>query len=496
MKTIFKSSGKLRALTDFGGSPIEGDHLTRNVYAVGRYELRPSPYQPLVLSIYGYDLFSGGGQWTEELVLENGLVLRGKCSGGGIVFPRKEPRELCEMRMRDVTVENNDPPEIRTKIVLNPYELSREDTPIDAAVFGIVSSYPLGHGGCTNGWARPGLPFSFQETSAERNARATWSSHALRLCYDDLEVFFVKTSQYWKKLVDSKSLLHDTVVGLRRTNHGTIGWSEFGEVVDLLSHFIGWLGHCRSPIYHVKGYRKGKLVYQGYELYPNPTVHREGFSWLPWSKEDNQDEDGNIPIQPLFDGFVSLWKQNIQDNGAFHTALGFLSSHEKGMPGRDASVRYLRDTFGACSILGQMLTGRRGSPGRIVQIDQCLKTLGIKNEWPCLGEGELDYAIQTHPELWEDRSGQVQEQERARGTLARPLANLENWMLHLENRNNQRRLLGLPSQVKKYLLEVSIWLADLMAMKVVGYRGYYCNRMARKVEKVPWENGPSAPHAC
>ena len=72
------------------------------------------------------------------------------------------------------------------------------------------------------------------------------------------------------------------------------------------------------------------------------------------------------------------------------------------------------------------------------------------------------------------------------GTLSRPLANVENWLLHLGDPINQQRLLSLPPQVEAYFLEVSIWLADLMVMKVVGYRSHCRNRMAGKVEMVPW----------
>lgn len=81
---------------------------------------------------------------------------------------------------------------------------------------------------------------------------------------------------------------------------------------------------------------------------------------------------------------------------------------------------------------------------------------------------------------------QVLGDEKEKGTLDRPLANAENWMLHLEDSDNLRRLLSLPRSIQYYLVEVAIWLADLMVLRVVGYKGFYFNRLSRKTEIVPW----------
>ena len=484
MHTIFESTGTLRALTDFNGDPI-GHDIIRDVVAVASYELKPSPAQSFVVDIFGMDITSGAGQWTEELVLENGLILKGKCGGGG-PWRRGEPPKIRKMQMYDVSVEN-EPPAARSKIILNPRDrTSPKSNEIDSAVFGVVSSNPLGHGGCTNGVARPGFPFSFRKTfPADDKLRGAWSTAALRLSYADLEVIFVETSNYWKSVVDSKNLFHDMVVGVRRTDRARLSWDEFADVTDLLTHFIGWLGHCVSPIYHVKGYRKGKLVYRAYDLYPHPTVHRERFSWLPALKE-NRDEDQTIPVQSLFDGFVATWKQNVQEKGTFHIALQLLRSREKGSPLGRPAIGYLRDTFTACAILESILTGQSSNSGRPAQIARCLKEISMEDKLPHLDQSELDEVAQNH-QLWRaSNTGIVQTQEQASRTLSRPLANVENWLLHIDDPGNSKRLLTLPAGLQHYLLEVSIWLADLMVLKVVGYEGHYANRLARTVDRVPW----------
>lgn len=156
MHRIFESLGTLRPVKDFNGDPIEHDGLTRNVLVRASYELKPSPQQSFVVEIYGYDLISGGGQWTDELTLENGLVLRGRCSGG-MNRRRGEPREVGKMQMHDVSVESEGE-DAWSKIILNPND--RPSPPrsndVDAVVFGVVGKTTLG----SNGVARPGLPFS------------------------------------------------------------------------------------------------------------------------------------------------------------------------------------------------------------------------------------------------------------------------------------------------------------------------------------------------
>ena len=476
MHRIFESLGTLRPVTDFNGDPIEQDGFIRNVLVRANYELKPSPQQSFVVEIYGYDLISGSGQWKDELTLENGLVLRGQCRGGGI--PRRGgPKGIRKMRMHDVSVESEGE-DAWSKIILNPNDRPSppRNNEIDAVVFGIVGKTTL----ASNGVARPGFPFSHRETLPDRGERGSgllWSTEALRLYYGDLEVTFVGTSRYWKKLVDSKSLLHEKIVGVRRTDGQVLNWTEFVEVADMLSQFIGWLGHCTSPVYHVKGYRRGRLVYRAYDLYPHPTVHRDRQSWVPIK---------DIPVQALFDGFVDVWRRNIQEKGSFHIAMQLLASREKGSPLGRPSLGYLRDTFTACAILERMLTGRSSKSGRPAQIARCLKEISVADKLPHLAERELD-EVAKHVQLWRAAgSGAVQLQEQADRTLSRPLANMENWLVHLEDPDNARRLLTLPRGVQQYLLEVSMWLADVMMLKVVGYNDEYVNRLAGKTELVPW----------
>ena len=97
-------------------------------------------------------------------------------------------------------------------------------------------------------------------------------------------------------------------------------WKQVADITNILSNFLGWVNHCVSPIFHVKGYRKGKLVYNGYNLHPHPTVHRDKFSWLPFSDIESDDGDmerhANI-VQDALEGFANTWLRNPADREHF-----------------------------------------------------------------------------------------------------------------------------------------------------------------------------------
>ena len=456
-------------MKDDTGEPVKHD-WERSVVVDVKYELKPSPRQPLIIDIYGYNLF-GLGQ-TEKLVLDNGVVLTGRTEGGS---GEMNTGEIKRMRMFDVE---------ESGIELHPMEAGGASPEIDSAVFGVLSSNPLDS--CGHGFSSPSRPFTYTRNPDHLKR---WAGEALQLHHNGLEITFVKTSNYWQKLVDRQALYHEAIVGVRKDGGGVLAWEELHGVTYLLSNFLGWLSHCAAPVFHVKGYRHGKLVYRGYDLHPHATVQRDIFSWLPRHIEDENGKSrrcGGL-VQDLLDGFAKAWDKNERDKGIFHIALQLLRGQEKGAPRSQPSIGYLRDTFAACGILEHMLTGESGSSGRQAQIARCLGEINVEDRLPGIDEKGLGDAIQHSPKLWwAARQERVLEDERRRGTLSRPLANIENWLLHLEDTRNAEMLLGLGRSVQAYLVEVSMWLADLMAMKVVGYRGWYFNRLTRQSEKVPW----------
>ena len=475
MQEVFRTKGKLCVLEDANGEPVSG------VFAEGRpvsvdvkYELKPSPQQPLQVDIFGRDLF-GMGQTRDRLVLENGIVLTGRTYGGSI---RSGRSEVNKVRLVDIEEE---------KIELYPTVAGSRPTSMDSAILGVVSTHPLVHGVCAKGVARPGFPFSYRTALPKKLNRATWSYSTLRLQQQGIEITFVATSRYWRKLVHRTMLQHDSIIGLRRLDDGVLEWDDFNRVVALLSNFLGWINHCRSPVFHIKGYRKGKLVYNGYDLYPHPTVRRDAFSWLPRSGQKNRIGSQAGQLQRLLDGFANAWTKNEEDRGVFHIALQMLASHSKGSPRHAAAIGYMRDTYGACSILIGMLIGATGTRTRRDVIWNCLKEIGVNDELPLESRNARDYILRENPELWWGKNrDDILEDEK--GTLSRAIANVENWLLHIDDPKNSAMLLGLPRWVQQYLVEVSIWLADLMILRVVGYDGWYFNRLARKTELVPWVN--------
>ena len=478
MQRIFRTTGTLHHVTDGNGEPVKQD-WKRHVMVDAKYELKVSPYQPLTLDIYGYNLVAFG-QCVERLVLDNGVVLTGRTRGGGFGYPG-EPPKIQKIRMLDVE---------EAKIKLYPEEANEAVTPeIDSAVFSVVSSGPLNL--CGNGFSSPSKPFTFTK-NPDRLKR--WSTEALRFHHGDLEITFVGESAYWQKLVDPQAFYEGSVVGIRRRGGGVLPWADLNDVMRLLSNFLGWLNHCVAPAFHVRAYRSGKLVYRGYDLHPNPTTQRDLFSWFPSDGiKDNEGKEKNRAIyadllQCLLDGFAKVWQENNGRNGMFHIALQLLRGKEKGHPRSPPSLVYLRDTFMACAIVERMLTGGSGQSGRQAQIARCLKEINVEDRLPGIDSKDLDFVIQKHARLWwAVKNSRIQEDDRKGGTMSRPLANVENWLLHLDDSKNSDMLLRLGRSVQAYLLEVSIWLADLMVMKVVDYHGWYFNRLTGETEKVPWE---------
>ena len=412
------------------------------------------------------------GQTRERLILDNGIVLTGRTYGGhlGAGSP-----DITKVRLIDVEEQ---------KIELHPTRASNALQEIDAVMFGTVSSYPLGHGVCRNGVARPGFPFSFT-TEFPRNMPTTWSTAALRLCHECHEITLVGTTSYWRKLVEPGQLYHDAIIGLRRCDRAALNWNDVNGIATLISNFIGWINHCMAPVFHTKAYNKGRLVYKGYNLHPHVTVRRDAFSWLPSHGTKNGQNLHSDDLQDLLSLFADACNRNERDNGIFHIALDMLRSRSKGSARLNPPVSYMRDTFGACGILVSLLIGASSSRSRRDVIWACLKKICVEDKLPLRDRDDFDWIVRNHPILWWGvKRGKVLDDEK--GTLSRPLANVENWLLHMDDPKNAQMLMSLPDSLLQYLVEVSIWLADLMTLKVVGYSGSYFNRLSRETELVPW----------
>ena len=100
MHTIVSTKGKLHWLTDANGNPVSGEWPAWDVAVDLKYELRPSPHQPLVVDIHGSEIFCSL-QCTYKLILDNGVVLTGRASGGS-TSKSGEPPKLRKVRMFNV----------------------------------------------------------------------------------------------------------------------------------------------------------------------------------------------------------------------------------------------------------------------------------------------------------------------------------------------------------------------------------------------------------
>ena len=87
-------------------------------------------------------------------------------------------------------------------------------------------------------------------------------------------------------------------------------------------------------------------------------------------------------------------------------------------------------------------------------------------------------------ELWLKGKGRASKGES--GSSSRLLAEIARWQFHLYDAENARKLLNLPDDVQHYFVEVMTWLADLMILRVIGYDGWYFDRLDRETKIVPW----------
>ena len=476
MHTICKLRGTLRSLEEVNGNRTETGSLgERPVLAHLKYHLSASPREPLIVEITGRLLFAIGS--LERLTLANGIVLTGRSS----VIGPLDPNTVTYQRMFDVEEE---------AIRLVPDETGPRPQEIDTVVFGIVSSSPLAQGACAASlWGRPGRPFLFLESPLpEERAGQGWVMGSnLHIRHQGFEISFAPTSRYWEALVDSHTLEHSTVIGVRKESREPITEEEFNQLHSTIAGFLGWVNHCTSPIFHLKAYRRGRLVYRAYDLHPHATPPRDPFSWLPRYGPEGQMARPGEMVEHALQVFGKRWIDNINNRGILHIALQLLRSREKGHPRSRPSVLYLRDTFSAIGILTTMLIGPNAKRSRHQTMMKCIEHLRVPDRIPDPDGRKV--LRRHHPELWSAGTGpkrRVQESERKKGQLSRPMANVQNWLLHMDDPQNASWILGLGTQSQQYFVEVSIWLADLMLMRVVGYEGSYFNRLSRKTESVPW----------
>ncbi len=478
MQTLFREEGKFSWLKDASGNVVSGFWAKGfSVVADVQYQLKPHPEQSLWANVYGVG-FSGAGATRNRLTLANGVVLTGRGFGGslGENWSTNEKISLYDIE--------------ETLVTLPPTEDGVPSPKVDAVVLGVIASTPLGSAACSNGVARPGYPFSFIPNFPE-DPKSTWSSHALRIYLDNLEITFVQSSKYWRRLVDSR-LRCDSIVGVRRCDKTGLDWDEINLTTTLISKFLGWVNHCAAPIFHIKGYRKGKVVYRGYNVNPYATVPRDTFSWLPEFPVEGEPEAHAHLVEDLLRRFAAKWQRNWEEKGVFHIALQFLRSPLKGPPRQGPSVGYLRDTFTACAILSRMLdTDAKDNMKRIEVMQRCLQQLCVVDKLPIDNSHDQHNFAERYSDLWRKRGkngklGDVQETAHQRCTLSHPITNMMNWLLHLDEAPNAEMLLDMPNAIQKYLVDVSVWLSDLMVLKTIGYQGLYFSRLTQQTEQVPW----------
>ena len=476
---IFESMGTLVFTEDANGVAVDqkSPAFSQRVYVRAKYEVKPSSSEALSIDVFGHGVV-GLGQTKHRLELENGVTLNGRLMGGNI-SPRESTNKLRRAKFFDVDED---------LVQLYQDKANASNYPeIDRLIFPIASSSPLGHGSCTsNGhWSQPGRPFSFRAWRRGEEMRGSWSTHALRLEHDGMDILIAQTNSYWRKHFDPL-VGHDSISGIRQQEGGLLDWKQVNDAIPLFEAFLGWLNHCASPVAVLKGYRKGRLVYKAYRIRPNASRPRDAFSWLPLFGLKDEASPNPMPdevIQDLFNKFAGEWLKNRESRSTLHIALQFLRSRERGSPSDPPSTLYLRNAFTACSLL--LAKYSKSQNDRLANMRACLGELAIDDVVPAETD-DLEWLAKHCKWLWSNRNGDIDAEALKGRTLSRPLSNFQNWLVHFDEPRDAARILDTPRNVQAYLVEVAVWLADLMLLKGIGYRGCYFNRLNRRAEKVPW----------
>ena len=478
---IFECPGRIKLVEDADGEAVDPRGRAVPVYAKAYYKVGASNDEAIRIDLYGRNRFEliGTGQTLNQIDLENGVELRGRLAGAG--WPKGNEDKITKGGLYDI---REDVVQLYPHTAVQP-----DDFQFDRLILPLAASHPLGIGLCgARGFAAiPGRPFSIRPWP--ETMRGTWHPQALQFEFDNMLVSVSSTNSYWTKFFDA-GVGHKSVAGIRPKGGGRLDWDRVNSLLSLLEAFLGWVNHCSSPIAVLRGYYRRKLVYRGYRIRPNASVPRDRFSWLPWRLNSNADlglwPDSDI-VHDLFRKFAERWEQNRERKDVFHIALQYLRSRERGSFRDKPSTLYFQHCLTACGILLNFVGRDRGkSQNTRGIVECCLQELGVPDVIP-VGEENAKWLAENCRQLWCNRQGKLQERELRERTLCRPIANLRDWFVHFDEEHNARRILALPSVVQQEMVQILMWLADLMLLKVVGYNGHYCNRLTGSIDVVPWK---------
>ena len=96
--------------------------------------------------------------------------------------------------------------------------------------------------------------------------------------------------------------------------------------------------------------------------------------------------------------------------------------------------------------------------------------IDIPNKQP-LWHQEGVGVVKKHRELWFEGQGEIAglDNDSCRNMeMSKQLSKITNRLLHMDERANADRLPSLPGGVQNYLLDIAVWLADLLDLAAAG----------------------------
>lgn len=260
---------------------------------------------------------------------------------------------------------------------------------------------------------------------------------------------------------------HITHIGALKKLDGTISKEEFKIWYDLFYFFLCFINGRRTAPLFCSGYIEEEVIWADYDFY-NLEIYKNYICW-------SDIEVKKIDFSALWKTYTSICKD--KNNKEFISLLIHW---------------YLESNSYTAKLEGSIILIQSGLELLFNwQIEKKVFSKKIKinkKEKPKLSAAEKISKILN----WLCLSSQIpkdfNELKKYSKNNEGPeiITNIRNAFVH-SDMEKVSKLLEISNQAKIEAMQLGLWYLELGILKTLGYKGYYKNRITKKIEIVPWE---------